>query len=198
MPLLSQEQSPLDRGRVLFRDAGFIPRLNGDTIELGPGQMAMVGFGKYAAPDFDFGVQQDVVIPRAIQSLPADFKTAGKGVIQATIPAPAGGDLRMIMQQYTPDGTLRRTWAGGPPKGTNMGKVFILKAEQAGRELPVHENYDRVIWAGLSWAVGEISEKDMRPGAPLTLTFQSTEKDPVMLKGRLYKVSYGAHVPSDK
>ncbi len=180
LPLLSQVQKPLGQGRLLFRDAGFVPRLTGDTIELGPGQMAMVGFGKYAAPAYDFGVQQDVTIPRAIQPVTAEFRSIGKGVIQATIPAPAGGDLRLIMQQYSPDGSLRRTWAGG---STNMGKVFLLKAEQGGKELPIRENYDRVVWAGLSWAAGEISQKDLHPGAPLTLTFQSTEKDPVALKG---------------
>ena len=189
LPLLSQVQRPLAQGRLLFRDAGFLPPITGNTIELGPGQMTMVGFGKYAAPAYDFGVQQDVVIPRAIHPIAADFKSIGKGEIQATIPAPSGG-LRLIMQQYSPDGSLRRTWAGGPPKGTNMGKVFLLKAEQNGKEIPVRENYDQVIWAGLSWAAGEISLKDLHPGAPLTLTFQSMEKDPVVLKGRVYSVTY--------
>lgn len=190
MPLLSQAQKPLGQGRLLFRDAGFVPRLTGDTIELGPGQMAMVGFGKYAAPAYEFGVQQDVVIPRAIHPVAAEFKSIGKGIIQATIPAPTDGNLRLIMQQYSPDGSLRRTWAGGPPKGTNMGKVFLLKAEQGGKELPIREDYTRVIWAGLSWAAGEISQKDLHAGAPLTLTFQSKEKDPVTLKGSLYLVNY--------
>ena len=187
MPLLSQVQKPLGQGRLLFRDAGFVPRLTGNSIELGPGQMAMVGFGKYAAPAYDFGIQQDVVIPRTIRPVPAEFKTVGKGLIQATIPAPSDGDLRLVMQQYSPDGSLRRTW---PPKDTKMGKLFLLKAEQDGKELPIREDYNRVIWAGLSWAVGEISQKDLRAGAPLTLTFQSTEKDPVTLKGRLYLVNY--------
>jgi hypothetical protein len=150
----------------------------------------MVGFGKYAAPAYDFGIQQDVVIPRAIHPVAAEFKSIGKGIIQATIPAPADGDLRLIMQQYSPDGSLRRTWAGGPPNGTNMGKVFLLKAEQGGKELPIREDYDRVIWAGLSWAAGEISQKDLHAGEPLTLTFRSTEKDPVTLKGSLYLVNY--------
>lgn len=190
LPLLSQVQKPLGQGRLLFRDAGFLPPVTGDTIKLGPGQMAMVGFGKYAAPAYDFGVQPDVVIPRSIHPIEADFKSIGKGEIQATIPAPSAGGLRLIMQQYSPDGSLRRTWAGGPPKGTNMGKVFLLKAEQNGKELPVCENYDQVIWAGLSWAAGEISAKDLHPGDPLTLTFQSTEKDPVVLKGRVYLVTY--------
>jgi hypothetical protein len=190
LPLLSPLEKPLGQGRLLFRDAGFVPRITGETIELGPGQMAMVGFGKYAAPSYDFGIQQDVVIPRTIRPVAAEFKTTGKGLIQATIPAPAGGDLRLIMQQYSPDGSLRRTWAGGAPNGTNMGKVFLLKAEQNGKVLPIREDYDRVIWAGLSWAVGEIDQKDLRPGVPLTLTFQSTEKDAVTLKGQLFLVRY--------
>ena len=59
-----------------------------------------------------------------------------------------------------------------------MGKVFLLHAEQGGRELPIREDYDHVIWAGLSWAVGEVSEKDVRPGEPVKLTFTSTEMDP--------------------
>jgi hypothetical protein len=190
LPLLSPDQKPLGQGRVIFRDAGFMPRLTSDTIQLGPGQMAMVGYGKYAGDSYDFGAQRDTVIPKAIRPIAADFKSTGKGTIQATIVAPAGGDLRLIMQQYAPDGTLRRTWAGGPPEGKNMGKVFLLEAEQNGKSLLIREEYDKVIWAGLSWAAGEISQKDLRAGQALTLTFQSTEKDPVNLKGSLYLVQY--------
>ncbi len=190
MPLLSREQAQLAGGRLLFRDAGYVPHIGGNTIELGPGQMAMVGFGKYASPAYDFGAQQDVVIPRTIRPIAAEFRNIGKGEIQATIPAPANGDLRLIMQQYSPDGTPMRTFAGGPPTGTNMDTVFLLKAEQDGKHLPVREKYDHVIWSGLSWAAGEIDEKDLKPGAPLTLTFQSVEKNPVVLKGRVYLVQY--------
>jgi hypothetical protein len=190
MPLLSQVQRPLGQGRLLFRDAGFEPRLIGDTIELGPGQMAMVGFGKYAASTYDFGIQKDIVIPHAIRPVAAEFQSTGKGVIQATIPAPAGGDLRLIMQQYSPDGSLRRTWPTGSPNVENIGKLLLLKAEQNGKALPIHEEYNREIWAGLSWAAGEINQKDLQPGSPLTLTFQSMEKDPVTLKGQLYLVNY--------
>ena len=187
MPLLARTQKSLAHGRLLFQDAGFVPRLTGDAIELGPGQMAMVGFGKYAAPAYDFGVQQDVIIPRAIRPVAAEFKTVGKGVIRATISAPSGGDLRLIMQQYSPDGNLRRTW---PPNGTKMGKIFLLQATQYGKELLVREDYDRGVWSGLSWAVGEIRQKDLHAGAPLILTFQSTEKDSVTLKGAVYLVNY--------
>lgn len=187
LPLLTRGQKPLRGGRLLFRDAGFVPRLAKGTIELGPGQMALVGFGKYADTSYDFGIQNDMIIPFAIRPVPADFKVIGKGIIQAVIAAPAGVDLRLMMQQQSPDGGLHRT---APPSGVTMGKIFLLKAEQGGRQIPVRENYDREVWSGLSWAVGEISHKDLQPEAPLTLTLQSMEKIPVALKGRIYALHY--------
>ena len=73
MPRLSREQNAIKDGRVIFRDAGFQPVLSGDKIKLGPGQMALVGFGKYARPEYDLGIQEDVVIPRSIQPVEAVF-----------------------------------------------------------------------------------------------------------------------------
>lgn len=190
LPVLSQTQRARGHGKVLFRDAGFVSHLAEDHIMLGPEQMAVVGFGRYASPQYDLGVQNDVVIPRTIRPIRAEFRDVGRGVIEATVQAPQAGGLRLIMQQYSPDGSLRRTWAGGPPKGTNMGEVFVLKAEQDGKELTIRENYDRVVWAGLSWAEGEISQWDLRPGVPVKLTFRTTEKDTVTIKGRVYAVTY--------
>jgi hypothetical protein len=186
LPFFAPDQKPLAQPRLLFRDAGFIPHLTADSIQLGPGQMAMVGYGKYAADRYDFGVQQDVVIPRAIHPVIADFHSTGKGVIQATIRAPSGGDLRLVMQQFGADGSLRRTWAGD----ANMSQVFVLKAQQNGKDLPIRQEYNRTVWAGLSFSVGEIGANDLHPGQPLTLTFSSTEKDPITLKGALYLVNY--------
>jgi hypothetical protein len=56
-------QRPLTSGRTLFRDAGFLPALNGNEIKVGPGQLAVVGFGSYADARQDLGVQEDVRIP---------------------------------------------------------------------------------------------------------------------------------------
>ena len=71
-----------------------------------------------------------------------------------------------------------------------MGEVFLLEATQNGHRLPVAINYDKVIWSGLSWAVGEIKRKDLQPGVSITLRFTSKEKDPVTLSGNVYEVSY--------
>ncbi len=190
LPKLAPDQPALGVGRIQFRDAGFVPRLAGNQVTLGPGQMALVGFGAYAAPSYDFGVQTDVVIPRTIEPVEITFNAAGTGSIEATTDPPSHGALRIIIQEMTPDRHLRRTWAGEPPTGENMGKVFALSATQAGRSIPVQIDYDKIIWSGLSWAVGEIDAHDVTPGVPLKIQFHSSEKDPITLKGSAYLVEY--------
>ena len=190
LPRLAFNQESPGVGRVQFRDAGFVPKLVGDQLTLGPGQMAMVGFGAYASPLYDFGVQQDVVIPRSIAPFTAEFHATGKGSIEAIVQPPPDGVLRVIVRQRTPEGVIRRTWAGGPPSGENMGKVFALSAAQGEHAVPVEINYDKIVWSGMSWAVGEIDAKSLEKGKPLTIRFHSEEKDPVELEGTVYVVRY--------
>jgi hypothetical protein len=190
LPRLAFDRAPVGAGRVQFRDAGFVPTLAGDRLTLGPGQMAMVAFGEYASPKYDFGIQRDVIIPVSITPFPSQFHPTGRGSIEATIEPPAHGTLRVIVRQTTPDGTLRRTWAGGPPSGENMGKVFALSAVQGEQAIPMRIDYDKVVWSGMSWAVGEIDAKSLAPDKPLTLRFHSAEKDPVELSASVYLVRY--------
>ena len=190
LPLLSQAEPPLSDGRVIFCDAGFVPVLRRNTVTLGPGQMAAVGFGRYAAPEFDLGVQEDVRIPRSIRPVDATFTPDGTGVIKATIQPPAGGDLRIIFQQWYADGTVARSWPGGPPNGTSMGKVLKISAEQGGKSLPVKIDYDRLIWSGLSWGAGELEHASFAPGGLIVIRCSSAEKIPVTLKAKVYAVRY--------
>jgi hypothetical protein len=190
LPTLAPDQPRLGIGRIQFRDAGFQPHLNGNRITLGPGQMAMVGFGAYASIQYDFGVQDDVAIPRTIEPLGITFQPSGAGSVEASINPPSHGVLRIILQEMTPDGHLRRTWAGGPPSGENMAKVFALSATQGGRSIPIKLDYDKIVWSGMSWALGEIDTQDLTPGVPLTVRFHSSEKDPITLKGAAYLVEY--------
>lgn len=190
LPRLAFNQEPLGIGRIQFRDAGFVPTLKGNQLMLGPGQMAMVGYGAYASPRYDFGVQQDIVIPKAISPWSIAFRATGRGSIEATVDPPAHGVLRVIVREKTPDGYIRRTWAGGPPSGENMGKVFALSATQNARSVPVRIAYDKIVWSGMSWAVGEIESNDLTPGQPLLIHFHSSEKDPVTLEGSAYLVEY--------
>jgi hypothetical protein len=190
LPRLVFNQPALGPGRIQFRDAGFVPTLSGDQITLGPGQMAMVGYGDYANAKYDFGVQDDVIIPRDIAPFPTTFHSAGAGAIETTVDPPKSGTLRVIFREETPDGYLRRTWAGGPPSGENMSKVFAISATQDGQAIPVRIYHDHVVWSGMSWALGEIDARKLATGKPLTIRFHSSEKDPVNLEGAAYLVTY--------
>src|SRR3984957_16428332 len=190
LPLLALGQQPLGLGRIQFRDAGFVPKLEGDRLTLGPGQMAMVGFGGYALAAYDFGIQDDVVIPRSIAPVPVALHAAGTNAVDFTVDPPARGMLRVILRKKTPDGFIRRTWAGGPPSGQNMAKVFALSARQGDRTIPVRLDYDKIVWSGMSWAVGEIDSADLQPGQPLIVHFHSAEKDSVTFDGSAYLVQY--------
>ena len=190
LPRLSRVQEMQGERRIIFRDAGFVPTLHGNRITLGPGQLAAVGFGRYASKEFDLGIQEDVHIPRSITGIAAKFASAGANAIEATVAAPAKGDLRIIFQQRGAAGEIMRSWPGGPPSGTSVGKVLKIYAEQDGQALPVEINYDKKIWSGLSWGAGEIKRKDFVEGLPILIRCSSTEKDTVQLEGRLYAVEY--------
>jgi hypothetical protein len=187
LPRLSQEQTAPQAGRVLFCDAGFLPVLAGRSITLGPEQMAVVGFGGYSNARYDLGIEDEVVIPRSIEPVAASFQPAGRNRVEASITPPAAGRLRIVFQQRAADGSIRRTWAGGPPKGENMGRVLKIEVLQKNQPVPVQINYDKVIWSGLSWGVGEV---DLKHSEPLLIRCSSTEKDEVRLDVNVYHVRY--------
>jgi hypothetical protein len=190
LPQLSRVQESPGAGRIIFRDAGFAPVLRGNRITLGPGQTAAAGFGRYAGQAFDFGVQEDVVIPRSIAPVEANFQQTEKNVIEAVIQPPTGGDLRIVFQQRDEKGNIMRSWPGGPPNGKSVGSVLKIVAEQNGKPLPIEMNYDKVIWSGLSWGAGEIRHADFIGARPLTIRCSSAEKNAVKLEARVYAVKY--------
>jgi hypothetical protein len=190
MPLLSRIQRVDSPGRVLFRDAGFTPSLKGNKVTLGPGQMAAVGFGRYADAKYDLGIQNDVRIPFHIAPVSTQFHSLGSNTIETTIAPPAEGDLRIIMRQSGQNGHALRSWPGGPPHGTTVGKVLMLHATQDGSDLPIDIQYDKMIWSGLSWAVGEVRHNSFQVQKPVTIRATSTEKSPVELAGQIFVVSY--------
>jgi hypothetical protein len=198
LPRVQRLQAHLNRGRVQFRDAGFEPRLSQakaeddgqqEELTIGPEQLVVVGYGEYAKDKYNLGVQKDIVIPKSIRALAADFRSEGTNRVTGEILASASGDLRIVMRQSV-NGKPLRTSRGAPPNGTSLGQLFLLQAAQGGRTIPVHINYDKAIWSGLSWGVGEVRHSDLTPGSPLTIRCASLETQPVELKVELYRVDY--------
>ena len=192
LPRLLPEQPPNKDGRVLFRDAGYVPALDGDVLRLGPGQLALVGYGGFAGAADDLGVEADVRVPLAIAPLRVRFhevdeaEEAAPLPIEASVMPPASGDLRVILRLRDEEGGPVRLMAHRP-----MGRVFVIEARQDGKALPVEIRYDQVIWSGLSWAMGEIRHEALAPGRPIHLRLAVTKPDPELhLEGQVYRVEY--------
>lgn len=190
LPALSRVQAPLGEGRILFRDAGFVPTLKGNRVTLGPGQMAAVGFGGYADASLNFGLQEDVVIPRKIAPIEANFQQNGKNTIEAVIQPPGEGDLRILFQQRDEHGIIMRSWPGGPPNGKSLATVLKISVEQNGKVLPIDISYDKLVWSGLSWGAGDVRHRDLAAGAPITIRCSSGEQGSANLEAHLYAVTY--------
>jgi hypothetical protein len=152
--------------------------------------MATIGYGRFADRQFDLGIQEDVRIPTSIAPLAARFESAGTNAIAATVRPREGADIRIVLQQKGSDGKIRRSWPGGPPDGTSVGKVLVLRATQNKNELLIKTDYDRVIWSGLSWAVGEIDHSAFSGTEPITIRCSSAEKDPMSLEANVLAVEY--------
>lgn len=187
-------QASLSGGRIQFRDAGFNPVLNRDEVLLGPEQLVVVGYAEYAKSKYDLGAQDDVVIPDTGERLNAEFRGDGTNAVLAIVSAPKQGSLRVVVRQFRGGRPLRSS-AGAPPKGKSLGQILRIEASQNGHSIPVRINYDKAIWSGLSWAVGEIASADVKPGVPLTIRCSSNEQQAIELNAELYLVSYK---PPDK
>jgi hypothetical protein len=195
LPQVHRLQQALQAGRVQFRDKGFVPVLaesgtpGSASVMLGPEQMVVIGYGEYAKTNYDLGVQDDVIIPTDIRPLAAKFHQDGTNMVTSTITPPRSGNLRVVMRQSS-NGKPWRTSRGAPPNGTSLAKIFLIRATQDGRSIPVHLNYDKAIWSGLSWGVAEIKQGEFDPGSDLVIRCTSLESQPVDLKIELYVVNY--------
>ena len=185
LPSFSPYQVPLVRGRVQFRDAGFRAQVDGDTVTLGPEQLALVGYGKFAGGEYDFGEQSDVRIPDRISPLPTKLVQEPDGSVAVSLQAPAEGDIRIILRQTQPDGLALRS---GGYMAPDTNPMFFLAAQQGGQALPVGLQFTRYAWPGLSWLAGEIKAGSYRPGESLKITGRSLETREKRLAVEVYNV----------
>ena len=172
---------PKAAGRILFADSGMAPALVGGTLHLGPGQLAVVGTGRYGDPKWDLGTQGDVVIPESCEPLAATEVSPAPHSVSATVLAPRSRALRIVCSQSRTDGRPWRVSGGAPPSGIPLGKLLLLTAEQGGRALEMTRPFDRQIWSGLSWAVADIPARELAPGLPVRITY--TVSDPKGISG---------------
>ena len=131
LPLSSEGLAEQSAGRVQFRDAGFAPQLKNDTITLGPGQLAMVGLGEFAAPAWSLGIQRDVVVPSDVELLDADFHPTAPGTIEARIDPPIEGVLRVVVRDLLDSSQPLPGGVTASPAGNDASAGFTLDVTQS-------------------------------------------------------------------
>jgi len=177
-------------GELIFTDAGFEPILDGTKLTLGSEQMALIGVGA-AYTNILPGKQDDVIIPQSIAPLDAHFTAEGdKAIITLFDAIPESGNLRIIMRQSTPRGDAKRSTGGSPPDGTPLGQIFSIEVFQNDQPIPVVIQYDKAIWSGLSWAVGEVDCSLLKRDSAISIRLSTTERETVTLSGEIYHVVY--------
>ncbi|MBN9380202.1 MAG: hypothetical protein J0H74_05525 [Chitinophagaceae bacterium] len=176
--------------RILYADGGFKPTVKDKRLILGTEQMAVVGTGAYADESYLLGTDPTVRIPLTQQRMDVDFRTAGAGMISGVAYPLRGKDIRIVLQQFGPDGFPYRSWGGAPPNGKKMDTLIGISARQEGRVLPLYIEYDKMIWSGLSWAAGELRQGSFVPALPVEITCHTKEQQPLRLEARVYAVGY--------
>ena len=173
--------------RVLYADAGFRPVVGGGRLTLGSEQLVVVGTGGYVS--HDLGTDDGVRVPVRQERVAVDFVAAGKNRIVGSVTA-SGGTLRIVFQQFGKDGFPVRSWGGAPPDGQTMDKLLTIRCRQAGQELPLVIEYDKMIWSGLSWAAAELRQGSYATAAPVEIECSSTEKEELRLEAWVYAIDY--------
>jgi hypothetical protein len=175
---------------VLYADGGYRPVLRGSQLSLGPEQLAVIGFDEYASDKYNLARDESISIPVNIAKINTAFTKTGKNKIEATVQKLPIKNVRVMFQQFDAKGFPYRTWGGAPPDGKKMDVYFKINVSQKGKPVPIHIEYDKMIWSGLSWAAGEISEDDLDFGRPLTIECLSNETQDLTLKASVYSVGY--------
>ena len=179
----------LAEGRLQFSDAGFTPRFSGNAITLGPGQVAMVGYGAYAASAFNLGVQQDAMIPHHVEPVDATFYYTDAGSLVASFQPPIDGVVRLILRPRAAKGQAAATTTSSMARASTA-QSFSLEATQSGRPIPVRLDYSNQLARGMGWTVGEIDVNDLTPGVPLVVQFHSNNNDIAWLEASAYAIEY--------
>lgn len=89
-------------------------------------------------------------------------------------------------------GKAFRSWGGAPPTGIKMDHFFNIEVKQGKRSVPIKKSHDKMIWCGLSWAVGEVSADDIKEGRPLEISCTAIDGNSEHCLLEVYEVGYSA------
>jgi hypothetical protein len=176
--------------KILYADGGYQPKVSGRDLTLGPEQLVVVGLGEFANDKYRLGIDSSINIPTAIDKIQTTFSPSGKNTIEGSVEATAHKNVRIIFQQFDINGLPHRSWPGAPPDGKKVSEVIKINVSQEGRDIPLHIEYDKMIWSGLSWGAAEIKKGTFDPSKSLTVKCATEEKSDLKLVADVYEVEY--------
>ena len=179
-----------NKTNILYADGGYKPTIKGSKVTIGAEQLVVVGFDTYADEKYDLGTDDTIHVPFAIDKIKSAFTLTTNNVIEGNVTPPKEKDVRIILQQFDSKGLPYRSWPGSPPDGKKVSEVIKIDASQDGKDIPLHIEYDKVIWSGLSWAAAEIKQGDFDANKPLRIQCSTSEKDELKLQADVYAVDY--------
>jgi hypothetical protein len=179
-----------NKTKILYADGGYEPTINGNKVIIGAEQLVVVGFDAYADEKYNMGTDDTIHIPFAIDKMESAFASTSKNLIEGNVTAPKGKDIRIILQQFDSKGQPYRSWPGSPPDGKKVSEVIKINVSQDGKNVPLHIEYDKVIWSGLSWAAAEVKQGSFDTNKPLHIQCSTGEKDELKLNADIYFVDY--------
>jgi hypothetical protein len=177
---------------ILYADGGYKPVAEVNILTLGPEQLVVLGYGEFANEKYFMGTDDTINIPVAIDKIETSFNTTAKNIIEGKTSPVAGKNVRIIMQQFYKNGDPCRSWPGAPPDGKKVSEVIIIKVSQDGKEIPLHIEYDKMIWSGLSWGAGEVKYGAFDANKQLDIQCISKENDGLNLTADVYAVAYAS------
>ena len=143
--------------------------------------MVVVGYGKFSNREYDLGIEKDIVIPATIQKVKIDVQKKNEHTLQAHYTPSKGKTVRILFQQLDEHGT-----------GIKMDHFFNIEVKQGKRSVPIKKSHDKMIWCGLSWAVGEVSADDIKEGRPLEISCTVIDGNSEHCLLEVYEVEYSA------
>lgn len=163
---------------ILFSQPGHKNTISGSSVSLAPEQSVLIGFQEYANEKYSLGTNDEGSFPDEINLVEIQNLELGSQSISFTVSKPENGRLRLVFELKDADGNALKANGGPPPFGKPMGEILQIKAISDGKPLPVLINYDIVIWSGLNWAVGEISETDLHTArSVIEVTFKVADEN---------------------
>jgi hypothetical protein len=150
--------------------------------------VVLVGFGEFSLAKWALGkAESDFLIPEKISEVNVDWKEKAQGLL-GSFSVEKPGTYRLLFQQMRKNGTPLRVSGGSKAGSKSLGQLLKISASVGGVLVPAKQNYDKIIWSGLSWAVAEINLSKDLVGKAVQVDFQSNEAIQGFVGGKVFFV----------